>query len=190
MRHQNRKEHAFLSLDPGNGRRPPDDNPPPRRASARPLRPDLALLGFVGLCLLVGASNGALTQAAVRSWYLTLVRPPLTPPGWAFGPVWTALYVLIGVAGWLAWRQGAPAASLLLWGWQLLANAVWPIVFFVLRRADLALVTIVVLLALILATVIAFARASRPAAWLLVPYLAWVAFAAYLNAGFWWLNRA
>jgi tryptophan-rich sensory protein len=137
----------------------------------------------------VAAAAGALTEAGVRSWYLTLHRPPLTPPNWVFPVVWTPLYVLLGVAGWLVWRRAGAAPSVRLWGWQLLANALWNPAFFGLHRPDLALAVIAAMLVLTAATLRAFLRVSRPAAALLLPYLLWTGFAAYLNAGFWWLNR-
>lgn len=154
-----------------------------------------ALVAFVGLCLLVGAAGGAVTAPAVRGWYLSLMRPPGTPPDWLFAPVWTTLYVLMGVAAWLVWRvtrgdmlvRGQTA--LRLWGWQLLANAVWSPVFFALHSTGAALAIILAMLILIALTLRAFLRIEPWAGALLVPYLAWVGYATYLNAGFWWLNR-
>jgi benzodiazapine receptor len=148
-----------------------------------------ALLGFVGLCLLVGAAGGSLTAEAVRHWYPSLSAPPFNPPNWIFAPVWTALYVDIGVAAWLVWLRPGSNAALRLWGWQLAANAAWPASFFGLRNPGLGLIVIVVMLASTVATIFAFHRRRRLAAWLLMPYLAWSLFAAYLNAGFWWLNQ-
>ncbi len=150
----------------------------------------LALVGFVGLCLLVGGADAAVSAHAVDHWYLSLIRPPATPPNWLFGPVWTVLYVLIGVSGWLVWRRCGASRPLRVWGWQLAANAVWPAFFFGLRNPALALADILVLLALIAITVRGFARVHRPAALLLVPYLLWTGYATYLNFGFWWLNGA
>ena len=154
-----------------------------------PVSPWLALVGFVGLCLLVGAADSAMTAGSVRGWYLSLARPPLTPPNWAFGPVWMTLYVMIGVAGWLVWRQTGAGPAVRLWGWQLAVNALWNPVFFGLHRIGLALAIIAALIAAIALTIRAFARVNRRAAWLMAPYLVWTCFAAYLNAGFWWLNR-
>lgn len=105
-----------------------------------------------------------------------------------FGPVWAVLYVLMGTAAWLVWRRGGNNAPLRLWGWQLALNAAWTPVFFTLHNTLLGLCVIAVLLALVWATTSAFRRASRPAALLMLPYLAWLAYATYLNAGFWWLN--
>lgn len=134
-----------------------------------------------------------MTAGSVRTWYPTLVSPPGTPPNWLFGPVWTALYVLIAVSAWLVWRQatgGGPRgyAALRLWGWQLGLNALWTPAFFGLHILGLALAMIVLLLGAIALTIRAFARIDRIAAVLLLPYAAWVFFATYLNAGFWWLN--
>lgn len=149
----------------------------------------------MGLCLLVWGASGAATALGVRGWYLSLQRPPGTPPNWLFGPVWTALYPTIGVAAWLVWRRidvGAERkrAALRLWGWQLLVNALWSPAFFGLHRLDVSLVVIVLMLASILLTMRRFAPISRAATWLMAPYLLWVSYATYLNAGFWWLNRA
>ena len=145
-------------------------------------------MGFVGLCLLVGATDAALTADATRGWYLSLARPPGTPPNWVFAPVWTALYLMIGTAGWLVWRRVGAARPLRLWGWQLAANALWTPAFFGLHSPPLALAVCLVLLALIAQTIVAFMRINRPAAWLMLPYLGWSAYASYLSAGFWWLN--
>lgn len=149
----------------------------------------LALVGFVGLCLLVGAAGGSLTSSSIRGWYLTLDRPPGVPPNWVFPVVWTTLYVMIGAAAWLVWRQPLHRQALRLWGWQLLLNAAWTPAFFGLRSTVLGLVVIVPLLALIGLTIRAFRRLSPLAALLMVPYALWTLYATYLNAGFWWLNR-
>ncbi len=165
----------------------PQDREPVPSASA-PVSTGLALVGFVGLCLLVGAAAGALTEASVRTWYLTLVKPPFTPPNWVFPWVWTPLYVMLGVSGWLAWRRAGASRPVRLWGWQLLANALWNPAFFGLHRPDLAVLVLAAMLVLTVATIRAFLAASRPAALLLVPYLLWLLVAAYLNLGIWWLN--
>jgi tryptophan-rich sensory protein len=110
-----------------------------------------------------------------------------------FGPVWTTLYLMMGVASWLAWRQGFARpevrGALAFYGVQLVFNLAWSWLFFGLRRPFIALIDIVVLLALIAITALRFAAVSGPAAVLLLPYLAWVAFATALNAAYWWLNR-
>lgn len=156
--------------------------------SSTPVSPILALVGFIGLCLLVDGADAALVTRAVHTWYPSLTAPPGTPPNWVFPLVWTTLYVMIGVAGWLVWRRSGAARPLRLWGWQLAANALWTAAFFGLHNPPLALAVMVVLLVLIGITMQSFARLNRAAMWLMLPYVAWTAFAAYLNAGFWWLN--
>lgn len=166
----------------------------------------LGLVGFVGFALLVGATAGVATSHGVRLWYPSLTRPPGTPPNAAFPIAWGVLYVLMGVAAWRVWRAvpdpgiphaGIPQAgipgpgaqpALRLWGWQLLVNAAWSPVFFGLHAIGAALLVCLLLLALVAATWRAFARRDRLAGWLLAPYPLWVAYATWLNAGFWWLN--
>jgi translocator protein len=126
----------------------------------------------------------------MHSWYMALAAPPGTPPNWAFGPVWTLLYVLIGTAAWLVWRRPGHRGPLLLWGWQLLVNAAWTPVFFGMHAIGVALAVILTLAMLICLTMIVFARSGRAAGLLMLPYLLWTCYAAYLNAGFWWLNPA
>lgn len=149
-----------------------------------------ALLAFLGLCLLVGAASGSVAADAVRGWYLSLTPPSGTPPNWVYTPVWTALYIMIGVAGWLVWLRPGAFPALRLWGWQLAMNAAWSAAFFGMRSPGLGLLVILMLLGLIGLTMRAFHWRRRAASWLLLPYLAWTLYAAYLNAGFWWLNRA
>ena len=153
-------------------------------------RPVVALL----LCLLLVfaiASLGAI--APPGEWYAGLRKPWFNPPSWVFGPAWTLLYVMIAVATWLLWR--APASTqrtraLQLNGVQLLLNAAWTPLFFALKLPGVAFVEIVLMWGFILATIVAAWSVRRVAAWLLVPYLAWVTFAATLNGCLWWLNRA
>jgi tryptophan-rich sensory protein len=128
------------------------------------------------------------TAPALPEWYPALRKPSWTPPGWVFGPVWTLLYPLVAVAGWLAWREGRARTGGLLYLLQLALNAAWPWLFFAERRPDLAFACIVVLWLAILATTFAFWRVSRGAAALLLPYLAWVGFAAALNYAIWQMN--
>ncbi len=148
-------------------------------------------MGFVGFALLVGATAAMATQEGVRLWYPSLTAPPGTPPDAAFPVVWTGLYVLMGVAAWRIWHvapRPAAFAALRLWGWQLLANAAWSPVFFGLHAIGAALLVLLLLLVLVVATLLAFARRDSLAGLLLAPYPVWVAYAAWLNAGFWWLN--
>jgi tryptophan-rich sensory protein len=148
----------------------------------------LALAGFIGLGLAAGAVAGAMTAPAIATWYDALVRPPGTPPDWVFPTVWSCLYVLIGVAAWLVWRRRAGRRALRPWFAQLAFNFLWSPVFFGLHSPALGLLVIVPLLAAILLCIRAFAPVRPAAAWLMVPYLAWVGYATYLNAGLFYLN--
>jgi tryptophan-rich sensory protein len=153
----------------------------------------LALLGFLALCLLVGFSAAGITFSNVITWYAVLLHPPLSPPNWIFGPVWTVLYVLMAVAAWLVWRQHEPwrrsRSALTFWALQLAVNSAWTPVFFGLHLLAAGLAVMVVMFAAILLTISRFWPLNRLAGALMLPYLAWVGFATYLNAGFWWLNR-
>ncbi len=153
-----------------------------------PVSPVLALVGFVGLCLLVGAVGGSMTARAVHHWYQTLHAPFGTPPNWVFAPVWTALYIMIGVAAWLVWKRLGASPPLRLWGWQLAANALWAPAFFGLHSPALAMGVIIMLIALVAMTIRSFRRVNRVAAGLMMPYGVWSLYAAYLNAGFLLLN--
>jgi translocator protein len=145
---------------------------------------------FVGACLAVGAIGGAITATSVGSWYQALAKPVFNPPDWVFGPVWTMLYVLMGIAGWRVWRRNDPARgrALALFGVQLALNLGWSVLFFGLRRIDLATAEIAVLFAAIVATAAAFWRIDRMAGALLVPYALWVGYASALTASIWRLN--
>ena len=136
--------------------------------------------------------GSAFTSRSVSDWYAALARPAWTPPGWVFGPVWTALYVLMAVAAWLVWRQAGDwagaRAALGLYVVQLVLNAAWPGLFFGLRMPGAAFAELVVLWAAILATLVAFRRLSPTAGALMAPYLAWCTFAAALNLAIWRMN--
>jgi benzodiazapine receptor len=124
-------------------------------------------------------------------WYTHLVQPALTPPGWVFGPVWTILYILMGVAAWLVWQRYGLAGAvwpLGLFILQLVLNTLWSYLFFGLQNPGGAFLDIVALWLSILASLIAFWQYYPPAGKLLLPYLLWVTFAVYLNLQFWRLN--
>jgi len=148
----------------------------------------LGLAAFVVLCFGVSVLGGMAAAPALAEWYPALRKPAWTPPGWVFGPVWTLLYPMVAVAGWLAWREGRARFGPLVYLLQLALNAAWPWVFFGHRRLGPALVCVVLLWVAILATIAAFWRLSRGGALLLVPYLAWVGFAAALNHAIWRMN--
>jgi tryptophan-rich sensory protein len=153
----------------------------------------LQLIVSLMLPLGVGALSGIATSGSVRDWYPGLTKPPFNPPPWVFGPVWTVLYVMMGVAFYLVWREGLQRsgvrAAMVLFLIQLALNGLWSLLFFGLASPGLALVDIGVLWALIALTVVASWRVVPLAGVLLLPYLAWVSFAAVLNASIWWLNR-
>ncbi len=141
------------------------------------------------LAAFVPAAIGAPFPAP--DYYRRLRKPGWAPPPWLFGPAWTLLYTLMGIAAWLVARRGDAGArpALGLWWTQLALNAAWTPIFFGLRRPGLALVEIVATWAAILATVVAFVRQRGPAGPLLLPYLAWVGFATALNFEIWRRNR-
>lgn len=150
----------------------------------------LGLLGWLALTFLA-AGVGAAASAQAGAFYAQLVKPAWAPPGWLFGPVWTVLYLLMGVAAWLVWRRGggrASAAALGLYGLQLAANALWTWLFFVWHQGAWAFVEVLLLWGLIVACIAAFRRVSPLASMLLWPYLAWVSFASALTWATWRLN--
>jgi benzodiazapine receptor len=157
--------------------------------ASRPRAAALALVGFVGLCLLVGAADAAVLRNSAAGWYRSLTLPPGTPPDWVVAPVLAVLYVAMGTAAWLIWRHIGAGAALRLWGWQIAANALWTPAFFGLHQIALALAVNAVLLVLLALTARAFIRLLPAAGLLMLPCLAWTAYAVYLNAGLWWLNR-
>lgn len=146
------------------------------------------LLGWL-LVVFVAAAVGAAASVDAPSFYAQLSKPAWAPPAGVFGPVWTVLYALMGVAAWLVWRSPGPKrAALTLFGAQLAANALWSWLFFAWHRGALAAVEILVLLALIVAMIVAFWRISRLAALLMLPYLLWVSFASVLTWAVWRSN--
>lgn len=154
------------------------------------LYPYLVLGGFCVACTLV-ALTGALFPPG--EWYERLAKPSWTPPNWVFGPVWTVLYVMIAVSGWLVWREsGFAGARTAFWiyGVQLVLNGLWSAIFFGMKRPGLAIIDVVALWLSIAATIVAFIPHSTLAAWLLAPYLAWVTLATALNISVWRLNAA
>lgn len=151
------------------------------------------VLGLVGWLLLTfaAAAIGGVASTSAGTFYQQLVRPDWAPPAWLFGPVWTALYFLIGIAAWLVWRvYGFRRAgiALVLFVVQLAANALWTWLFFVWQQGGLAFAEILLLWGLIVGTVVAFSRLHLLAAALLLPYLAWVTFACALTLSIWKLN--
>ncbi|ULQ56903.1 tryptophan-rich sensory protein [Flavihumibacter rivuli] len=151
------------------------------------------LLLSVLVPLIVGATAGYFTSTSVKTWYTTLEKPWFNPPNWLFGPVWTSLYIMMGIACWLVWSSNAgqelKRKALLLFGVQLMANFLWSFIFFYFHQVGLAFMEIIILWLLILLCIFSFARVDKRAAWLMVPYISWVTFAAILNGTIWMLNR-
>lgn len=145
----------------------------------------LALIVFLVIVAAVAAFGAMFVPGP---WYEALNKPEWTPPNWLFAPVWTTLYAMVAVSGWLVWQKAGFGPAIVLYGWQLALNAAWSWLFFGRHLVGVALLDIVALLVSIIATIALFWPISRPAAILLVPYAAWVGFAAALNASIWRLN--
>lgn len=144
------------------------------------------LIFSIGICLGVGILGSFFTISAIPTWYATLNKPIFSPPNWVFGPVWTILYILMGISLYLVWSKKNPSTSLrikvpaVFWI-QLVLNASWSIIFFGMRNSTLALVDIIALWIAIVLTIKTFYPISKTAAYLLIPYLLWVSFATILN---------
>jgi tryptophan-rich sensory protein len=168
----------------------PSDVP---QSAELPRRPHqwLYLAGFVLLCLGVGLVGGQITAPALVGWYPSLAKPAFTPPDWLFGPVWTALYGLMGVAVWRVWRtppRPGRRRALGLFFLQLALNLAWVLLFFGAQAIGAAAIELAVLFALVVLTSRAFGSIERVAGLLLLPYAAWLAFALLLNVEIWRLN--
>ncbi|MFE3968813.1 TspO/MBR family protein [Stenotrophomonas sp. YIM B13575] len=155
-------------------------------------RQAVGLLGWA-IVTFLAAALGARASISAAEFYAGLALPAWAPPASVFGPVWTLLYALMALAAWLVWRQGgwrAATPALVLYLLQLALNVLWSWLFFGWKQGALAFADILLLLVLIVATVVAFHRVRPAAAWLLLPYLAWVAFASALNYAVWQANPA
>ena len=152
----------------------------------------LKLIIAIAIPLAVGATSGFFTITGVESWYQTINKPSWNPPGSVFGPVWTTLYVLMGVALFLVWKSSGSdtlkRTAITLFAVQLILNFFWSFIFFDQQQPGWAFVEIITLWFFILLTIFSFTRVSKTAAWLLVPYISWVSFAAILNYTIWKLN--
>lgn len=150
----------------------------------------LAIAIFV--CLLAGFIGSYSTTGAIDGWYDTLEKPSYTPPSWVFAPVWTLLYILMGVSLFLVWDKGIENPrirnAMLLFGAQLILNLSWSLVFFGMQNPLYGLVNIIILWAAIVFVIIDFYHIEKKAAYLLIPYILWVTFAAFLNYGIYALN--
>ncbi len=145
------------------------------------------------ICEGTGIISGLIANTGMNPWFETLNKPSWNPPAYLFAPVWTLLYLLMGISLWLIWKSNTPAAQkinlIILFSSQLFLNFWWSIIFFKFHSPALALADIILLLILILFTIITFSKISKPAAGLLVPYTAWVSFATILNSTIWALNK-
>ncbi|CAA9200421.1 TspO/MBR family protein [Flavobacterium collinsii] len=146
------------------------------------------------ICLMVGYSASVVTRPSVETWYPTLIKPVFNPPNWIFMPVWTLLYILMAVAAGLVWdkvkdQKETVKIALGFFLIQLILNAIWSYLFFELKNPMLALIEIVLLWLMIYETYLKFIKINKIAGYLLIPYMAWVAFAGVLNASIWWLNK-
>ena len=150
------------------------------------------ILGLFVSLALVAAVAAFGSQFSPAPWYQEIAKPSWTPPGWLFGPVWTALYLMMAIAAWLVWRARASrtmSGAIIIYLVQLALNGWWSYLFFGLRRFGLALADLVAMWILIAIAVVLFWRIRRLAGVLLVPYIAWVTFAGFLNHAIWALNR-
>jgi tryptophan-rich sensory protein len=145
-------------------------------------------------CLVIGYLSGMMTKESITTWYPTVIKPFFNPPNWVFAPVWTILYIMMGIAGGLVWNKIETDEKNVKTAFkyfivQLGLNAIWSFIFFYLHNPFLALVEIVLLWLMIYETYNQFKLIDKKAALLMIPYLAWVIFAMILNGAVWWLNR-
>ena len=152
----------------------------------------ISLVVFIFICFSAAALGSVSTSSSLKSWYPTLKKPSWNPPNYLFAPVWTVLYLLMAVSAWMVWQRvshqgiSVPITLFLI---QLLLNAAWSVIFFGLQSPRWAFVEVLCLWVAIACTMISFWSVSTLAAVLMLPYLAWVSFAAYLNGVIWRLNR-
>lgn len=152
----------------------------------------LGLIFWIGICFLIAWTGAQVSPGIAPSgWYDSLIKPSWNPPNWLFGPVWTFLYLCMGIAAWMVWKNVGfenGKTALTAFFIQLLLNGVWSQLFFRLQKPAWAFVEIFFLLAAILWTTYLFSQQNKKAAGLMIPYILWVAFAACLNGTIWWLN--
>lgn len=152
----------------------------------------LKLLVAVGVSELAGIVGALFTTPAISVWYKGLIKSGLTPPAWVFGPVWTILFLLMGIAAFFVWRKGmrhkGVQNALILFCIQLVLNTIWSVIFFGFHNPGVAFLELILLWCTILFTMVLFSRVSQLAVWLLLPYILWVTFAGYLNYIIWIYN--
>jgi translocator protein len=144
----------------------------------------------ITICLAVGGISGYITADAIPGWYVNINKPSFNPPNWIFGPVWTTLYIMMGIAFFLIWKSQSPLKhkAMLIFSVQLILNFFWSILFFNFHLLGFALIEILCMWLFILLSIISFYPVSKVAAYLLIPYLLWVSFASVLNFAIWQLN--
>ena len=152
------------------------------------------IISIVVACLVVGYFSGVVTKSAITTWYPTLIKPGFNPPNWVFAPVWSMLYIMMGVAAGLVWdridfQKEMVKKALQFFVIQLALNALWSYLFFGLKNPMLAGLEIIILWLMIYETYLQFVKINKIAGYLLIPYLLWVSFATVLNASIWWLNK-
>jgi tryptophan-rich sensory protein len=156
----------------------------------------ISLVLCVSICLAVGGLSGYATQSSITTWYLALNKPFFNPPNWIFGPVWTLLYIFMGISLGMIWNSESTnqeankirSKAIMIFSVQLLLNFLWSILFFGMKSPFFALIDIVLMLVAITLTIIIFRKINTKTTWLLAPYLAWVSFATLLNASILALN--
>jgi translocator protein len=156
------------------------------------IRDFFKLILFIIITNLAGAVGSIFTTSKIPTWYASINKPGFNPPNWIFGPVWTLLFILMGISAFLIWQHGIKKkkvkVAMYIFGLQLLFNILWSMIFFGLQNPLLAFIEIIILWALILLTIVKFAEISKKAAYLLIPYILWVSFAAILNLFIYLLN--
>ncbi|MBE2227828.1 MAG: tryptophan-rich sensory protein [Ignavibacteria bacterium] len=153
----------------------------------------IKLVVSIVVCQLAGVIGSIFTVSNINTWYIDLSKPLLNPPNWVFGPVWITLYFLMGIALFLVWNKGLDSRfsknAFILFIVQLVFNAMWSIVFFGLHQLLISVFVIIILWLLIFVNIVQFGKISKPAAYLLLPYILWVSFASYLNIAIYILNN-
>jgi len=152
----------------------------------------LKIVIAVAICLAIGSASGLATASSINDWFVTINKPSFNPPNWLFAPVWTVLYIMMGVAAALVWDEGweksAVKNALLFFGIQLILNSLWTVIFFGFKQIDLALIEIIILWVMLFLTILKFTKIRKLASYLLIPYILWVSFATVLNGAIWQLN--
>lgn len=149
---------------------------------------------MVATCLVIGYFSGIVTQSSITTWYPTIQKPTFNPPNWVFAPVWTSLYIMMGIAAGLVWdsietKREEVKSALIFFAIQLALNSLWSFLFFGLKNPLLALIEIILLLLMVYETFIKFNKLNKISGYLFIPYLLWVSFATILNGSIWWLNK-